>query len=962
MSSDNGIEPGFVDDLLSLPTRREQEASLRDAGLLNPDGLKSLLAEADRLVFGDPGKARRLAELGIEMAEAVDAPAAVPYATYILAGAHGISGDLNEDLRLTQAAYNGYVALGMNLEAIRTYVGRMLALLESGRYGEALDAGQNVLDALDGKGELPVEPTPQETDLLTAIVYGNRGVCYEYMGRYDEAFEAYAIAEERFEVLGMTERLGEIKSNQGVVLLRLGRGSEALAAQEAAAETFAAADLALRHAQAVANIGETHLQLSNYARSLKEFEMARRLLTSTDALVDKHSVLRNTADAYLALNLRSEALATYREAEVLLRDTGMAYDQAQALWGMGSALLAHSEFEEAERVLDQAATLFEEAGNKPLLSGVMLERASLREARGDRSDARATAWRALELVSEDSWPVQQVYARLRLADMLLPDTTAVEPHLLAARRLADPLALPHLRYRTNERLGHLRRLQGRDEEARALLEAAVEEIERSRGTVAQDAMRASFLHDKTAAYEDLLHLYLASDDEESVRRAFTVAERAKSRALVDLLSGVSEKESSADPELDRRLRELQADLNAAYSGMLGSPDDGHEALLPDLHIRTVELEREIGRLRLQVAAAGSPSELFAVSMPPDAIEDDLPPDSALLAYHVVGDEILAFVHTRGQVRVARHLGSVATVQRLLRKLDSQWDRFGAGREFTERHMPLLERSARQVLAALYGEMVAPVELLLEEANSAPGDAGPVQRLAVVPHGPLHRVPFHALFDGERYLIERFEISYAPSATVYALCQGRGARDLDGALVLGVEDSSIPAAVAEAHTVAGHLPGAEVRVGEEATLKALWSEAPGRGALHLACHGLFRADNPMFSALKLHDGWLLAADAVDLDLAGALVTLSACESGRSEVIGGDEILGLTRAFLGAGATTLAVSLWLVQDETTADLMGDWYERLRGGQRPAAALRAAQLELKEQHPHPYYWAPFVLIGKR
>ena len=963
MPDGDGIKQDFVDDLLALGTREQQTELLRDAGLLDAEGLKGLLDVADRLVVGDPGKAGRLAELGIETAGIAGAPAAVPYATYILAGSHGMNGDLNEELRLTEASYKGYVALGMNLEAVRTNLGRMGALLELGRYGEALDAGQVVLDTLDGKGELPVSPTSQEIGLLTAIVEQNRGGCYEYMGRYEEALEAFAIAEERFRALGRTERLGEMISNRGIVLLRLGRGSEALVAHEAAADVLAKAGLNLRHAQAIANIGETHLQLSNYARSLKEFELARCLLAPTDALVDKHFILRNTADAYLSLNLHSEALVTYREAEALLRGTGMAYDQAQALWGMGSALVAHSEFEEAERVLDEAAALFEKAGNVPLLSGVMLERASLREARGDRKDARATAQRALELASEDSWPVQQVYARLRLADMLLPDTAAVEPHLLAAQRLAERLALPHLRYRTNERLGHLRRLQGRDEEARTLLEATVEEIERSRGTVAQDAMRASFLRDKTAAYEDLLQLYLVRDDEPGVRRAFTVAERAKSRALVDLLSGVTEKESSADPELDRRLRGLQADLNAAYSGLLGSHDGEREVPVAELHARAVELEGEISRLRLQAAADGSPPELFAAPMPPDAIQNELPPDAALLAYHVTGDEILAFVHARGQIRVVRRLGSVAAVQRLLRKLDSQWDRFGAGREFAERHMPLLERSARQVLASLYTELIASVEPLLEEVvGSLPGETGPVRKLAIVPHGPLHRVPFHALFDGECYLIERFEISYAPSATVYALCQERDARGLDGALVLGVDDPSIPAAAAEARTVSKYLPGANVRVGEEATLTALWREAPGRGALHLACHGLFRADNPMFSALKLHDGWLLASDAMDLDLSGALVTLSACESGRSEVVGGDEILGLTRAFLGAGAATLAVSLWLVQDETTAELMGDWYERLRAGGRPAAALRAAQLGLKDRYPHPYYWAPFVVIGRR
>ena len=113
---------------------------------------------------------------------------------------------------------------------------------------------------------------------------------------------------------------------------------------------------------------------------------------------------------------------------------------------------------------------------------------------------------------------------------------------------------------------------------------------------------------------------------------------------------------------------------------------------------------------------------------------------------------------------------------------------------------------------------------------------------------------------------------------------------------------------------------------------------------------------------MHDGWLTAADALGLDLPGALVTLSACESGRSGVIAGDEVLGLTRAFLGAGAATLVVSLWLAQDTTTAALMEHWYERMGEGVGRAAALRAAQLETMRRHPHPFYWAPFILIGRR
>jgi CHAT domain-containing protein len=259
-------------------------------------------------------------------------------------------------------------------------------------------------------------------------------------------------------------------------------------------------------------------------------------------------------------------------------------------------------------------------------------------------------------------------------------------------------------------------------------------------------------------------------------------------------------------------------------------------------------------------------------------------------------------------------------------------------------------------------LVAPVEALLEEsglsdtASSAPG------KLVIVPHGLLHQTPFHALFDGEHYLLERFEISYAPSAQVYSLCQQQAPRVSEKALVVSVADPLIPAVTQEARAVARHLPGAQVLSDGRATTDALQKASSGCYVVHLACHGLFRSDNPMFSSLKLCDGWLTAADVMQLDLAGALVTLSACESGRNEVFAGDELIGLARAFLGVGASTLVVSLWLVQDEATASLMEKYYERLRDGTRPAAALRAAQLAIKEERPHPYYWAPFVLVGKR
>jgi CHAT domain-containing protein len=965
-ADDSEISPEILESLLALPTLEQQSAFLRSANLLHPGGLLQLLDEAAYLAGSDPGKARRLAALCAEVAASADAPAIIPRATYIRAQTHAINAEYDTALDLIASAREGYKALGQELDALRTNLGLIHVLQELGRYQEALDAGQLILENLADAGQPETAQASPERSAVAATAYQNTGRCYEQMGRYDEALAAYAAAEALFLALDMTDRIGDISNNRGIVLLGLGRGRDALAAFEAAASIFAEADLALYHAQTRINIGDAHLLLGNYTRGLESFEQARRLLAPLEALADKHVLLLDMAEAYLALNLYAEALAAYREADGLLQAAGMTHDRARALWGMGSALIAQSQFEEAGQILAEAQNLFSAADNAPLLSNVMLEQAALLAARGDRGAALATARRALALVSGDDWPVQQAHAHMRIADLLLPNTGNAQAHLREAQKLSDRLALPHLRSRLNQRLGHLQLLLGHHDEAQRILQATVNEIEQLRGVLSQEMARTSFVRDKTAAYEDLVQLHLAGRDEESARQAFAVAERAKSRTLVDLLTGVIDAKSvaPADPELAAKLQSSQAELDSIYSELLSSY---RKAALSELYARALGLEQEISRLRLQAAAtiarnkqSPAPSDQFEAPPSPGALQAQLPPDVILLTYYICGDEVLAFVSARGKLKVARRLGTATSAQRLLQKLAMQWDRFRAGHGFVGQHMPQLEQSTQRVLASLYDQLVAPLEALWAGST---GEAASPPRLVIVPHGALHHVPFHALFDGKQYLIDRFEISYAPSLTVWTLCQKRTASPDGKALVFGVADSLIPAAAAEAEAVAHHLDGVTVYTGEsQATLAALQLESPGCSVLHLACHGLFRADNPLFSSLRLHDGWLMAADVMQFDLAGALVTLSACESGRSQVTPGDEIIGLTRAFLGAGAATLVVSLWLVQDETTVALMETWYEQLRRGVGRAAALRAAQLALKATHPHPYYWAPFILVGQR
>jgi CHAT domain-containing protein len=167
---------------------------------------------------------------------------------------------------------------------------------------------------------------------------------------------------------------------------------------------------------------------------------------------------------------------------------------------------------------------------------------------------------------------------------------------------------------------------------------------------------------------------------------------------------------------------------------------------------------------------------------------------------------------------------------------------------------------------------------------------------------------------------------------------------------------------EARLVSALFPGA-CYVDEHATRAALEDAAAIHGVLHLAAHGEARLDNPVFAHLRLADGQFSTVDVFNLPLDGALVTLSACETGRSVVAGGDELIGLSRGFLFAGAATVVQSLWRVEDGSTSRLMGWFYQALRDGRSKGAALREAQLTLLGDPngvTHPYFWAPFQLLG--
>jgi CHAT domain-containing protein len=146
----------------------------------------------------------------------------------------------------------------------------------------------------------------------------------------------------------------------------------------------------------------------------------------------------------------------------------------------------------------------------------------------------------------------------------------------------------------------------------------------------------------------------------------------------------------------------------------------------------------------------------------------------------------------------------------------------------------------------------------------------------------------------------------------------------------------------------------------ATDNVLKNDGPGCRILHIATHGHFRQDSPLFSSIRMGSSFLSLYDLYQLRLPVELVTLSGCATGMNVVAAGDEMIGLARGLFQAGAQSLLLSLWDAHDASTAELMQAFYGGLQQGLSKAAALKRAMIEIRERCPHPYQWAPFILMG--
>lgn len=437
------------------------------------------------------------------------------------------------------------------------------------------------------------------------------------------------------------------------------------------------------------------------------------------------------------------------------------------------------------------------------------------------------------------------------------------------------------------------------EKAREAFEKAVEAIELIRQDIISTSFRTGFLDDKLTVYQDLIALHLSRGE---LAQAFHWSERIRSRELVKVL--------------------------------------GYRRPHPSK------------RIKFDAWARGD--RLIEETVAPEEICNALPDDTLLLIYTIVRRELWVLALTTERCLKSHSFGAAPSPEKIEQSLSWLYNLSEYPGRLIKRHIEMLTASARAPLTQWYKQFLAPFEELLQTH----------QRIIIIPDGPLLRLPFHAFYNvrAGRHVIETHQVSYSPSAT--ALLMDGPARTKEGeGVALSYAGQRLRHTQVETEAILRSYPNFAVYQGREANIHRLESEEARKATIiHLATHSVFRRDNPLFSYVDLEDGRLETVDILRLRLQAQLVVLSACETGRGLLRGG-EYLGLGWAFLLAGTRSVLASHWPVDDAATAELMGNFYRSLADGLQPGAALQYAQRVTistpRSQHRHPYYWAPFFLL---
>ncbi len=817
------------------------------------------------------------------------------------------------------------------------------------------EAGRRYEDALLAHSRALVLARELEQPSLTAVLFNRLGQALEARGDIQEAVIAYesglkALAEESLDLEHLLVEMGAVGKGfqvHDITVPDLYRATVADDLDTAVKSSTLAVQLLINSGNAYLRQPQEDVALDRYRKALQRPEIEEAPVLRAYALANSGEILRRRGDV-------EEAEVRLSEAIRLLDQHGDPLEKRRALALLAGIARDRGQLDDAERAYQEALTLYAQADDPRGQGRTYAGLGRLYLEQGRFAEAEAAYQRALELV----------------------------------KHVRDPDTLWHAHWG----LGRCQREAGRLDEAAASLQRSLNLITARQEELRTDEGKVTFLDSVQDVFEQLIavHLERAQTDAQAYAQALGVAEDARGRALRDLMGGRGRRklsrEGSVRPSRLRSFEEVRDSAAQMAPGVPVSPPleafrpiaqmaPGIESGFPGQDTR----EQLAGAVQVGPGALPADGELSGAPESPVP----KPPLLARLVFHVLADRTAVFaVAPHGAVRGhVADLGRDALSKRVaeLRRalgVDDAPRGLRLARHMVLAAQPAAPTDPKPLLRELYAELVAPV------AKALPTDGTPV---VIEPHGPLWLLPFGALLaDDGTWLGDQWPLLYSPSERV--LDEIRKEPDYGGpadlkALIVGnplmpavppqdgleITLQPLPGAEEEAHAIAGFFPERHtLLLGADADRATVEKLAPRHGVLHLATHGVAYADDPLASFVALAEpeqgsGLWTAREALSVSLPADLVVLSACQTGLGR-ISGDGMIGLSRAFLVAGARAVLVSQWSVSDAATAALMTAFYRGYIQWDNKALALQRAMQALRDrpEYAHPRFWAPFVVVG--
>jgi tetratricopeptide (TPR) repeat protein len=735
-------------------------------------------------------------------------------------------------------------------------------------------------------------------------------------GNFEKAIEVYREAAPILRSLGDTKGQADLNNAIGWVFQSLGDMPNALRSYESALELFV---------QTGNTDGEirTRLGISSLYRSIGDYDRAAEQYLKVP--MNAPSELRaqafvSAAELLQARSLPKGAAHLYEEALPLVKAAHDSILEVSILAGMGRSLMslgAHH-YHEAEEDFKQALTVARTARNRVAEAGVLADIGELKY------------WMAIDHPSEYQ---DSCY------------TAALKNYgeaLLAIREVGDRAGEIGVLSNT----GLVYDAWGKKHDALRFYLVALQKMDQLHTSARLEEFRMNLAGQSTSLYQRAVQL---ESDLHNPEDAFNLSERARARSFLDQVgnprTGLTKDLPKEYSVLEGTLRQQNISLERQLGLELSRPG-------PDLNFERVRLlESRLSALRTEYENLNSQlklsdpeysSYLSILPLTLHGAQAQVAPDVTVVSYFTTEKTTLAFVITRDHA-FAKELP--VTEPDLAKEVAVFLDFAG-------------QEEGASTLTSLYDELIAPIKSKLKTS-----------KLVVVPYGTLHDLPFAALRNGTHYLGDEYSVSYLPSVSVLPYLRARIKPPNGQAMVVANDEEQglprIGQVNEEANDVAA-IMGTHPFLGIAATTSVLRKFAGDFEIVHLIAHVELDRQSFHFSRILLsqgqgEDGPLTFDDVLNLDLKNTnLVVLSGCQSQMGKRSRGDDILGLSQAFMYAGAPSVVASLWSVDDEATRQLMVAFYTHLKTGINKAEALRSAQADVRQKYPNPFYWAGFTLMG--